>query len=136
MKILLDTNVLLDYLLNRDGADSAITLLQLGNAHCLDVLVTDLTIANIAYITRKQISKEDFYRVMKRLTNILLVVPIGGNVVQTALNARWGDFEDCLQYFAAVQAGTDCIITRNESDYIQAQIPICTPEEFITSLNQ
>lgn len=134
MKVLLDTNILLDYLLNRNDAESAITLLQLGNAHCLDLMVTDLTIANIAYITRKFIAKDEFFRVMKQLMKCFSIIPMGEKVVNAAFEAEWSDFEDSLQYFAALAAGADCIISRNVKDYVGHQIPVCTSTEFVASL--
>lgn len=61
MKVFLDTNILLDYLLGREpNVGDAITLFQLANSKLLTLLVTDLSIANIAYITRKSIEKDVF----------------------------------------------------------------------------
>ena len=132
MRCFLDTNILLDFLLpNRPGQDDAKDILLMGNAGYLNLLVSDLTIANIAYITRKEISREDFYRVMTTLQRCYAIVPLGQAVMNSALAAKWDDFEDALQYYSAVQAGADCIITRNTKDYTQAELPIITPKDFL-----
>ena len=135
MKVFLDTNVLLDYLLNREGfAEYAMQLLLLGNAKEIDLCVADLSISNIAYITRETISKEDFYDVMKKLSRCYTIVSMGKKVVNQALDAQWSDFEDALQYYTALNAGADVIITRNAKDFKQAELPVMTASEYLAHL--
>lgn len=137
MKALIDTNVLLDYLLARvPYSESVITLFQLSNAGFVELLVTDLSIANIAYITRREISKDDFYRVMQQLEKFYQVIPVGPKVVSKAFAEQWKDFEDALQNYSAIQAQAECIITRNTKDFAASQLTILTPEDFISKLSQ
>lgn len=137
MKALIDTNVLLDYLLARiPYSESVITLFQLANVGFVELLVTDLSIANIAYITRREISKDDFYRVMQQLEKFYQVIPVGPNVISKAFAEQWNDFEDALQNYSAIQAQAECIITRNTKDFTASQLTILTPEDFISKLSQ
>ena len=77
MKVFWDTNVIIDYLLQReDGLSSAAEILLLGNSHEVLLQITDLTVANAAYITRKSIDRTEFFRVMKILSRCYTVVPI------------------------------------------------------------
>ena len=75
--------------------------------------VSDLTIANMRYITRKDIPLEQFYAVMKQLRPYYHIVPLGSIVIDKAYQIETKDFEDALQYFAAEQAEVDSIVTRN-----------------------
>ena len=136
MKVFLDTNVLLDYLLDRDDyAEPALQLLLLGNAGVIELCVADLSISNIAYITRGAIKKEDFFSVMKKLSCCYSIIPVGADAVNKALDAKWTDFEDSLQYYAALNAKADVIVTRNVKDFAQSKIPVMTTIEFLTTLN-
>lgn len=135
MRALLDTNVLLDFLLKRDiFNEDAQNILLLGNAHIVDLCVCDLSIANIAYITRKDISKANFYATMRRLSSCYDIIPIGGEIIKESLKTEWDDFEDSLQYHSALAAGVDCIVTRNVKDFNEASIPVLTPSSFLKSI--
>ena len=45
------------------------------------------------------------------------------------------DFEDAVQYYSAVQAKSECLITRNKSDFKVDALPVLTPEEFLAIKN-
>lgn len=136
MKALLDTNVLVDYLLSREKfSKSANTILKLSNAKFVELYVTDLTIADIAYITRKDITIDGFYRAMNALNEFYTIIPIGPLVIQKAFEAKWKDFEDALQSFAAEQAGIEYIITRNKKDFEKSTLTTLTPDEFIDKVS-
>ena len=135
MNVFLDTNILLDYLLDREEhAEYALQLLLLGNAGVVNLCVADLSISNISYITRGDIDKAEFFRVMKKLSGCYRIVSVGADAINKALDAQWSDFEDSLQYFAAINAKADIIITRNVKDFAQSQIPVMTAIEFLTSI--
>lgn len=136
MKILLDTNVLLDYLLNRDSVEAARKVLKLSNAKFIELCVTDLTIANIAYVTRKSIPKDTFFDVMKAMQEYYDIISIGADVVNKALDERWRDFEDSLQSLAAEQAGADAIITSNTKDFQESRLQVFTPNEFLQKFEE
>lgn len=136
MKVFLDTNILLDYLLDREeSAEYALQLLLLGNAGVVDLCVADLSISNIAYITRGEIGKEDFFKVMKKLSSCYKIVSVGADAVNRAFDAQWSDFEDSLQYFAAMNADADVIVTRNTKDFAKSQIPVMTAREFLETID-
>lgn len=136
MRVFIDTNILIDYLLDRgDNTKIAVRLLKYSYEHSLEILVCDLTIANISYITRKDIPRSQFYDIMNRVSKFFTIVPMGENVIKSALEAQWKDFEDSLQYFSAIQANANCIITRNVKDFQEQGIPIFTPSEFLSGYN-
>lgn len=136
MRVFIDTNILIDFLLDRgDNTKDAVRLFKYSYEHNLEILVCDLTIANISYITRKDIPRVLFYDIMSRISKFFTVVPMGENVIKNALEAQWKDFEDSLQYYSAIQANADCIITRNVKDFQEQEIPILTPSEFLSANN-
>ena len=132
MKVFIDTNVMIDYLENRQPfATDAIRIFELAAMRRISLYVSDLTIANVRYITRKKISLTDYYRAMLSLMEFIHVTSIGECSVQKALELKANDFEDALQYYSAKNAGMDMIVTRNASDYSFAEIPLFTPSEFL-----
>ena len=62
---------------------------------------------------------------------VFTIVPIGAEVVDRAVALRADDFEDALQYFSAIQAGADCLITRNIKDFGFAKIEVLDSHSFL-----
>ena len=133
LKVFIDTNIFLDYIERRPvGIKEAIAIFKLAACNDIHLLVSDLTIANIKYITRKTIPLSEFYRVMRLGRELFSVVPIGEKAIDRAIAIEPKDFEDALQYFSAEQAGADCIITRNIEDFsFSASVKVMTPNDFL-----
>lgn len=118
MRVFIDTNIFLDYIQQRQPWwKDAETIFFLAINGDIDLLVSDLTIANMRYITRKNIPLEQFYATMKGLRPYYTIVPVGSCVVDEAYRIETADFEDALQYFSAQQAMADCVLTRNLKDF-------------------
>ena len=66
---------------------------------------------------------------LKRLLMIVSVAAVSEWEIQNALNLAWGDFEDSVQYSVALLNEMDGIVTRNPSDYQDANIRIWLPEQ-------
>jgi predicted nucleic acid-binding protein len=85
------------------------------------------------YITRKDIPLEQFYTVMKGLRLYYRIVTLGGAVVDKAYQIETKDFEDALQYYAAEQAGADCVVTRNLKDFdFEFTVETLEPQDFLS----
>lgn len=134
MKVFIDTNVFLDYIQKRpEGWREAEVLFYLAIHGDIELVVSDLTIANMRYITRKDISLQQFYSVMKGLRPYYRIVPLGGSVVDRAYLMESRDFEDALQYYAAEQAGVDCVVTRNLKDFdFDSAVEALEPHDFLS----
>lgn len=131
-RVFIDTNVLLDVLCRRPQfMEDGFRLIDLAIDGRLELMISDLSIANIRYITRKELAKAKFYEVMKSFCSVLTVVPVGAEAVDSALALEADDFEDALQYFAAKRAGADCLLTRNMKHYTFASIEVSTPHDFL-----
>jgi len=134
MKVFIDTNIFLDYIQQRpQGWKEAEVIFFLAINKDIELLVSDLTIANMRYVTRKEIPLEQFYAVMKGLRPYHSIVPVGEIAVDKSYSLETKDFEDALQYFSAEQAVADCIVTRNVKDFgFSSSIEILEPKDFLS----
>ena len=132
-KVFLDTNVIIDLVLEREGADAAEAILHKSELGLVYPCVSFLTIANMAYICRKSITCEALYDVIRDLAEIASVLPMNESQLFDALDMPAPDFEDLLQYVCAKANKCDVIVTRNKKDFPFTELPILTPEEFLFS---
>lgn len=133
MKVFYDSNVILDVLLNRTEfvADSSAAL-KLSEINKVKGYISIVSITDIFYIVNKNLKDTNLsIEKMKTLLQIVSVAKADEKVAQNALNSGWKDFEDAVQYSVAKKAKCRCIITRNKKDFIQSDIPVFTPTEFI-----
>ena len=132
MKVFIDTNVFLDYILSRQvGFVEANEIFMLSANYEIDLILSDLTLANVRYVTRRDFSNELFYEVINGMRDLFEIAPVGPHAVDRALMLRVNDFEDALQYFSALQSGADCIFTRNVKDLAFSEIEVLTPSDFL-----
>ena len=131
MKLLIDTNVVLDVLLRREPFfRTAAEVLSLTQRDEVREYVSASAITDIYYIANKQMKDRDAVRdLLKRLLMIVSVAAVSKWEIQNALNLAWGDFEDSVQYSVALLNEMDGIVTRNPSDYQDANIRIWLPEQ-------
>lgn len=116
--VFIDTNIILDYIQKRpEGFNEAVIIFGLSAKEYINLMVSDLSIANMKYSTRKVIPLSEFYETILGIRELFTIVPVGENAVDRALEIKTRDFEDALQYFSAEQAGADCVVTRNIKDF-------------------
>ena len=131
MQIMVDTNVVLDVLLNRPTfvQDSA-TILRAASDN-IQEFITASAVTDIYYIARKEL--KDSLQTKSLIRNLLQVVHVASVSevdVWAALDSNWKDFEDSVQNAVAEHQRFDYIITRNPSDYKNSSLPVLTPQEF------
>lgn len=132
MKLFLDTNVIVDLLENRKPwVQDVMVLFQLAVEKKVELFVSDLTIVNIAYITRKSYPVDQLYDALVRLRKFVTIAGTGSTVINKAIDSRYNDFEDAVQYFAAKGENVDYIITRNAKDFSFSSIPVLSLGEFL-----
>ena len=132
MRILIDTNVLLDYILLREPfTQDAQKIVNYCRQEILNGAIAAQSIADMFYILRKDISIEERRKILLCLCDIFYVESVDKNKLVRALSNRdFSDFEDCLQMECALDFETDYIITRNVNDYVASKIPCLTPKDF------
>lgn len=134
MKVFLDTNILMDFVENRESREYAETIIELGKTGAIQLFASYLSFANMGYILRRR-SKEDRYRLLNSVRNIVTVLPCDDKQLDEALANPVNDYEDMLQYQCAVAAGCDVIVTNNKRDFYEfCELPFLTSEEFLLQL--
>lgn len=137
-KILIDTNVILDFFFDREPfSNDAAKILTLCEKGKIDGFVTSIILSNIYYLLRKTAKHEKVIENLKMLMNLIGVVTTNKEAVLNALNSDFKDFEDALQNFSAQNSDEiKIIITRNIKDYKFSQLSIMTPEMYLKTVNQ
>lgn len=133
MKIIfLDTNIILDFLMKRDGfLKDAENLLAMGYNQECKLFLSSLSFSNIAYITRQIYKGNELYDLLDKIREMIDVADVDKWTVDRALKLRAKDFEDALQYYSALKINADYIITRNKKDFSFSDIQVLTPKEFL-----
>ena len=131
MKLLIDTNVVLDVLLRREPFfRTAAEVLNLTQRDDVREYVSASAITDIYYIANKQLKDRAAVRdLLERLLKIVSVAAVSEQEIRNALNLTWADFEDSVQYSVALLNEMDGIVTRNPDDYQEANMRIWLPEQ-------
>ena len=136
MRLLIDTNVILDYLLARQGfQDDAVQVFSLAAYDDTYEFVSSSAVTDIFYHVNKEL--HDSFAAQNKLRDllkILTVLDVTQMDVMKALELHWKDFEDAVQYAVAMANHVDVIITRNRKDFEGGLIPVLSPQEFLDSL--
>ena len=133
MVLLIDTNVILNYLLQRDDKDldeSSKIVKKCAMGECIGYIAFH-TLSTLWYVLRK---KDDQIRrkYLKTICEIFMVASASQKEILDAIeNARFTDFEDCLQDKCAKDVSADYIITCNAKDYSNSEIEAITPSDFL-----
>jgi predicted nucleic acid-binding protein len=136
-KILIDTDVILDFFFDRQPfSKNAAILFSLCENKQIEGFVTPVIISNTYYLLRKTAKHEKVIEKLKLLVKITSVLDMNTSVVEDALHSSFLDFEDALQNFSATNNGKiDAIITRNVKDYKKSTIGIFTPDNYVKIIN-
>jgi predicted nucleic acid-binding protein len=132
-KILLDTDVILDFFFDRKpyGDDTA-KILRWCELKEISGFVTPVIVSNAYYLLKKNSTQAKVVEKLKELLTIIDVVTMDREIIMNALHSDFNDFEDALQHFSAVKnRKIDLIITRNVRDYKHSTLPVFTPETYI-----
>ncbi len=136
MRVLVDTDVILDYLLPRAAFVNEAARLWEANAEGLfEGFISAITPVNVFYLARKAKGIDETKVVIGKLLKHWQVCPVNDQVLTAALSLDWSDFEDAVQHTSAIQQRVDVLVTRNLSDYRQASLTILSPTDFLTRLS-
>lgn len=132
ISVFLDTNVLLDDILSRDGAGSAKTILQLGVDKDIRICLSILSTVNIAYVARKAVPHEKLVEVFDQYLKHFVLLPNSDSDVYAYVHGgRNPDYEDAMQ-IACAESNCDVIVTHNKKHFAPyTDMPVLTPEEFL-----
>lgn len=132
-KILIDTNVLLDYLLERDPffEDAKGVILACTEGKIRGCIAAH-SISNMFFILRKDYNSKERREILLNLFKIFDVEGIDkAKLISGLVNESFSDFEDCLQMECAKAYGANYIVTRNVSDYVASEVKAIEPKEYL-----
>lgn len=133
MKILVDTNILIDYVCHRDkfyeSARDVFATAFTGSNH---LFLTDLSYMNCIYVAKHyDISIDVLINILQTIQAKCSLALVNDDVMSAVLISAWKDKEDALQYHAALFSKLDCIVTRNPKDFQESTIPVVLPTEIL-----
>ena len=135
MKILIDTNVILDLLLEREPfVESAIDLFEQIERGQFAGYIAATSITNIFYILRKTEGRDVALAAINRLLIGLQFCAVDRQTISTALSLELKDFEDSIQLACATLAHLDAIVTRDCRDFIGSTLPIYSPADLLSQI--
>ena len=132
MKLLIDTNVILDMVLKRSSCDISMELFRRVKETGASAYITASSVTDIFYIIRKEIRDiSRTYVIMENIFRLVAVLSVTEKDIQDAIRQKWKDFEDCVQYMTGKNSNMDYIITGNCKDYADARLPVMTPATWL-----
>ena len=132
MKILIDTNVILDVLCSREKfLEDSSKIWKLCEVKKLDGYVSALSIPNIVYILRKELTPEKTQQIIDQIFIVFNIIYLKAEDLKEAAAMKPSDYEDALQMICASRIKADFIITRNIKDFMESKITAIKPSELL-----
>ncbi|MDR8391275.1 PIN domain-containing protein [Aliifodinibius sp. S!AR15-10] len=133
MRILIDTDVCLDFITGREPyyIDAKKLFWKVENED-LEGVVSPESFSNMYYVLCRFHSSKKVITQLKALCSIITISTLSASIINDALNSGWQDFEDAIQHFSGVEAQCDAIITRNNTDFTKSTLPVRKPSEILS----
>ena len=131
MKLFLDTNVIIDFILERPlFYQPAAMIVSYAAEHKIKICVSALSMvtANFICIERCKMPLELYRRKVDFLRKFMDVSSVDSTDIYNSYDSKWSDFEDGVQYYSAVRIGADYIVTRNSKDFEEEGIEVVSAE--------
>lgn len=136
-RIFLDTNVVYDFLLVRHPFfESALLLINSVKKRQKTLRLSSLSVANIKYFAVKIHGSKTARKGIEFLLKHFEVTTVDSEVIKNSHQANWKDLEDAIQYYSALSAKADMIVTRDVADYEERKIRILTPAEALERIER
>ena len=135
MKVLIDTNIILDVLCKRPAfyEDSA-KIFKLCEVKKISGVISALSIPNIAYILRKELDADKTREILDSLMLIFSVADLKADDLKKAADMRFKDYEDAIQSACATRIKANYIVTRNIKDFSESKVTVIKPAEFLDKI--
>lgn len=135
MKVLIDTNIIIDIINKREQfIEASFGAVQSAFQNCTPC-VSATTVTDTLYITRKTYpNSESQKKLLSDFFSKFKILPVSKKQIKQAFNSPMNDFEDAVQAFCAERAGIKVIITRNTKDYSFSPVPVLTPLDFLRQM--
>ncbi|BAY47531.1 hypothetical protein SAMD00079811_51490 [Scytonema sp. HK-05] len=138
MRVLIDTNIVLDYLLEREqflkDAEALFNAIDSGQ---VIGYVTATTLTDIFYIARRQTRSVELARQAVSTTlAVMVIASVNRAILEAAFASELADFEDAVQIHCAVSQGLDAIVTRDTQDFSGSVIPVLSVPQLLKRLEE
>ena len=136
-KLFIDTNVLIDFLDKRNPFfDEIAKISSLAEDNQVRLVASSISFVNTFYVLGKKTENNRVIESLKKFRVICDVSSVDELVIDESLFSNFTDFEDAVQYYSAIQAKCDILITRNEKDFKNSEIPVMSPNKFLEIFNK
>lgn len=133
-KLFLDTNIVIDLLERREPfCHDAVRLFTMAYNKQVQLFVSPMTFATASFLLHGH-GSEGVRNLLANFRQLSHVATADERIVDDALASQFKDFEDAMQYYTALKAKVDAIITRNGKDFKNSRIPVMTAEEYLATL--
>ena len=135
MVLLIDTNILLDVMMERQEfvKDSSM-IWKLCETEGVTGYISALTITNLVNIMRKKLDPKKIADIISLLRMIFVFTDLGVPDINLASGMEWNDFEDAVQATTAYRVHADYIVTRNTRGFADSRVPAFTPNEILNRI--
>ena len=135
IKVLIDTNVALDILLNRQpNYINAAIIFSMTKQKSIESFITASAITDIFFLSKGDLGKKPAIEALKDLLKVFKPATVTDKHIYQALYLDWNDFEDSVQYVVGESLEVDYIVTRNTDDFTFSSIAAVTPAEFLKAI--
>lgn len=132
MKIIIDTNIILDVLCNRkDFVNDSLKIFKLCETKHIQGCISALSIANIVYIMRKELDFSKIKEILSKLSLIFEIIDLEYDDLIKSSLLKFNDYEDSIQSVQASRVKADYIVTRNVKDFNNSKVLALKPNELI-----
>ena len=138
MKILLDTNVIIDALTSREPWNkSAEKIFLMGANHIVDMYITASSATDIYYLLKKFVKDTaGSKQIMSKLYSLIGILDVTAANCVEALASPISDYEDAVVEKVAASKEMDYIVTRNIKDYQEGTVKVILPDDLISMLEE
>ena len=137
MRVLVDTNVVLDVLLARKPfVDAATRLFGLIERSRMEGLLCATTITTVDYLLAQSLPRLQSREALRRLLELFEIAPVNRSVIEEALRSRIPDFEDAVLEQSGRLSGADAIVTRNLRDFHGSSLKALGPDELLSAIQE
>lgn len=134
IRLFLDTNIVVDLLEGREPfCYDAAQLFTMAHDKKVQLLVSPMTFSTASFLLRKH-GPEGVRKLLSNLRQLVNVTISDEQTVDDSIASQFKDFEDAMQYYTALNAKSEIIITRNGKDFTASKLPIMTASEYLTSV--
>ncbi|HCP32212.1 TPA: PIN domain nuclease [Candidatus Acetothermia bacterium] len=135
MRVIVDTNVVLDVLLaRRSFVESASRVFALVEQSRIEASLCATTVTTVDYLLTQSLSRDEGRQALRGLLELFEIAPVNRSVIEEALQSKIEDFEDAVLEQAGRLTGAEAIITRTTKDFRKSSIKALDPAELLLAL--